>query len=299
MRLFGRGGRPSTGSTAGWTSRLSAREVLAGYDRVSRLYPFVPPLTMWRAWECAAYARQALKEPVLDVGCGDGRFFRLVWPTIRRAVGVEMDPATSRHARASGVYERVLEVPASRLPETETGYGSAFANCSLEHMDDLDAVLRGVHRALIPHGRFLCSVMTDRAVAWLTLPPVIEAIAGAERAEDARAAYLRYHHLVNPLTPAAWCERFLAAGFRVRERIPILPEVTGRFFLAIDQLWHVGAERGSDELGGGITAFLGRHRRFPAAFRHVLQGLIETEEDGETACGAVFLVEKPADPALV
>ena len=64
-------------------------DVLAGYDRVSALYPAVPPITLWRAWEVAAYGHLELEEPVLDVGCGDGRFFQLCWPGISDVVGLD------------------------------------------------------------------------------------------------------------------------------------------------------------------------------------------------------------------
>jgi SAM-dependent methyltransferase len=216
--------------------RLSDEDILAGYDRVSSLYPFIPPLSLWRAWECAAYARYRLPEPVLDIGCGDGRFFRMLWPHIRQVVGVEVDPAVAEQAVASGVYERVLRTPANRIPAGETGYASAFANCSLEHMDDLDGVLRSVYRALAPGGRFLCSVVTDRFVAWPPLPALIATVAGAELARQLGTEYLSYHHLVSPLTEHAWCQRLEAAGFGVREHVPILPEATARLFLTLDQL---------------------------------------------------------------
>jgi len=67
---------------------VSRDEVLAGYDALADIYCHVPPLIMWRAWEVAGYRKYRLPEPVLDVGCGDGRFFRRVFPEIRDVVGV-------------------------------------------------------------------------------------------------------------------------------------------------------------------------------------------------------------------
>jgi len=273
--------------------RLSPDEVLAGYDRVSALYPYVPPLSLWRAWECAAYAGHRLVEPVLDVGCGDGAFFRFLWPGIRRVVGVEADPAVARRAVASGVYERVLTVSASAIPRGEAGYGSAFANCSLEHMSDLDGVLGGVHRALVPGGRLLCSVVTDRFVAWLTVATLVARAAGPDRGEAVRRAYLRSHHLENPLPAEAWIARLSAAGFVVREHVPLLSEVTARAFLGLDEVWHLsGADGTGGEMGRDLEAFLERRPSFPSAFRHVLRGLLEMEADHDAACGAVFVAEK-------
>jgi hypothetical protein len=39
---------------------------------------YVANTDIWRAWEYAACYSFTLPEPVLDVGCGDGYFFRLV-----------------------------------------------------------------------------------------------------------------------------------------------------------------------------------------------------------------------------
>jgi SAM-dependent methyltransferase len=270
---------------------LTRDEVLLAYDRVSGLYPFVPPLSLWRAWECAAYARFTLTEPVLDVGCGDGAFFRFLWPQVRRVVGVDRDPEVARHAEGSGVYERVLQSPASLIDEDGT-YGSAFANCSLEHMDELAEVLSRVHRALRPGGHLLCSVVTDRFVAWLTLPAVLRAgglaDTGARWADD----YLQRHHLANPLTAAGWQDAFRRAGFTVREHIPIVPEASARVFLTLDHLWHIPGALGAAAPGEQITRFLEARPGFPRGFRQVLAGLLEMELDPEPACGAVFLVER-------
>src|SRR5262245_2041976 len=94
--------------------RLSPESILDSYDAVSRLYPAIPPLSLWRAWEHAAYRRYILSEPVLDIGCGDGQFFRLVWPQVRQVTGVDQDPQVVDVARRSGVYMDVWLAAADR-----------------------------------------------------------------------------------------------------------------------------------------------------------------------------------------
>lgn len=290
-----RGAIAADSSPAPRLRTLSNDDVLAGYDRVRALYPFVPSLSLWRSWECAAYAACSLTEPVLDVGCGDGAFFRLLWPGLRRVVGVEADPAVAERAEASGVYERVLRVSADAIPAGETGYGSAFANCSLEHMSDLDAVLAAIHRALAPGGRLVASVVTDRFVSWQTLGPLVGRSAGPASGDAARQAFMRHHHLENPLTVGDWVGRLGAAGFVVKEHVPLLGQVTARAFLAFDEIWHLpGGRGGHHEVGEDVQAFLAARPAFPAAFRHVLRGLLEMDEGDREACGAVFVAEKPS-----
>jgi hypothetical protein len=110
-----------------------------------------------------------------------------------------------------------------------------------------------------------------------------------------RAAYLKRHHLANPLPAESWIARLSGAGFAVREHVPLLGEVTARAFLGLDEAWHLsGPDGNGDELGRDLEAFLENRPSFPSAFRHVLRGLLEMEADGDAACGAVFVAEKPS-----
>lgn len=273
-------------------SLLQIDEVLAGYDVVCPLYPYVPPINLWRAWECAAYARYTLPEPVLDVGCGDGRFFRLVWPGVREAVGIDHDPATAEAARRSGVYSEVHAAPAHRLPVADGRFAAAFANCSMEHMEQLPEVLAEVRRCLQPEGVFLLSVVTDNFVNWATLPLLAEGFGDAAKALALQADYESYHHLVNPLPSDTWIARLEEAGFEVLEHTPIVPELTSRLFLLLDHMWHVKSASG--EMGEGIGAYLRTLPEFPQRFRPLYEAVMAMERDWATCSGAVFRARRRA-----
>ena len=271
---------------------LTAEQVLQGYDRVAELYPHIPSLSHWRAWEYAAYQHHRLDGRILDLGCGDGRYFRLIWPQAANVVGVDMDPAVAQLGRQSGVYGEVHLAPAHHIPESDASFAHVFANCSLEHMDHLDAVLAEIHRCLRPGGTLLCSVVTNRFVEWSLLPHLV-ALAGFQ---DAAAALQRdfssYHHLANPLSVADWEASFDRAGLVCEEHIPILPKHNSGIFLSMDTLWHI-KRAGGGEMGDVIFPFLSANANFPGAFRKVLAGLLEMETDHHDCSGAVFLVRKP------
>jgi SAM-dependent methyltransferase len=272
---------------------LSPIEILAGYDAVSELYPNVPSLLLWRAWEYAAYQRFALSEPVLDVGCGDGRYFQLVWPQIRDVVGVDMEPNVAEMAMRSGVYRSVYVAPAHQIPTENETFASAFANCSLEHMDYLSNVLEDIYRSLRPGASFLLSVVTDSLIEWNALPLAIARLGDIDRARVLQNDYQEYHHYVNPFSPKVWIKHLEEAGFDVLEHIPILPEVTSRLFTFIDTLWHVKQPDG--ELGDSIHTYLENLHRFPDGFRRVLAGILQMEMDWTIGSGAVLLARKKLD----
>jgi SAM-dependent methyltransferase len=267
-------------------SLLAFDEVLSGYNVVSQLYPYIPSLCTWRAWEYVAYQRYTLPEPVLDVGCGDGHFFHLVWPRIRDVVGIDIDPGVVKVARQSGIYREVHLAPARRLPILPESFASAFANCSLEHMDHRPEVLSSICRILHHGGFFLFSVVTDKFLEWATLPLLIDWISKPERARTLQAEYETYHHLVNPLPLEVWMEHLEEAGFEILEHIPIVPEMTSRFFLFLDHLWHV--QKAEGELGDILYTRLMTCPNFQQGFQQVLAGVLQMERDWFTGSGAIF-----------
>lgn len=271
---------------------LTPSELLSGYDEVSALYPYIPPLSHWRAWEYAAYQHYRLNGRILDLGCGDGQYFRLIWPHATDVVGVDMNPEEAELGLQSGVYREVHVAPAHQVPESDASFDYVFANCSLEHMDHLDDVLAEVHRCLKPGGSLLCSVVTDRFVQWSMLPNLVSMAGFDDTAAVLQKDFLDYHHLANPLSVDEWANSFKQAGLIAKEHIPIMPKHNGGIWLLMDSLWHI-KQAGGSEMGASIFSFLSANPKFPKAFRMVFAGLLEMETDWHDGCGAVFLVRKP------
>ncbi|WP_426270879.1 class I SAM-dependent methyltransferase [Dyella kyungheensis] len=271
---------------------LLPEDVLRGYDAVCELYSHVPPLSHWRAWECAAYEGYRIDGRVLDLGCGDGRYFRLLWPEASDVVGVDMEPEVAQLGRQSGVYRSVHVAPAHDVPEPDASFDHVFANCSLEHMDHLDAVLNEIQRCLKPGGTLLCSVVTNHFIDWSILPQFVDMAGFKGAATTIREEFLDYHHLANPLTVDDWAKSFARAGLVAEEHVPILPKHNGGAFLLGDSLWHLRRAIGG-EAGDIIYPFLSANPNFPGAFRKILDGLLAMETDWLDCCGAVFLVRKP------
>lgn len=271
---------------------LLAEDVLRGYDAVSILYPHIPSLSHWRAWEYAAYQHHRLDGRILDLGCGDGLYFRLIWPDATEVVGVDMNPEVAELGWQHGVYREVHVTPAHQVPELDASFDHVFANCSLEHMDCLNAVLAEIHRCLKPGGTMLCSVVTDRFVQWSLLPNLVGQAGFGEAAAVLMKDFLDYHHLTNALSVDAWVTSFNRAGLIAEQHIPILPKHNSGIFLLMDALWHV-KRAGGGEIGDVIFSFLSANAKFPSAFRKVFAGLLEMETDWQDCSGAVFLVRKP------
>jgi SAM-dependent methyltransferase len=88
---------------------------------------------------------------VIDVGCGVGMYVRQMAAEARESVGVEIDWARAREARAAGV--AVVSAAAEDLPFADGTFDVLLSHEVLEHVRDDRAAMREAVRVLAPGGR--------------------------------------------------------------------------------------------------------------------------------------------------
>ena len=245
---------------------------------------------MWRAWELAAYRRFQLPEPVLDLGCGDGLFFKQVWPQIEKVVGIDINTDAVQRASQSGIYERVHLSPAHQIPEADATFEAVFSNCAMEHMDQIEAVIKETWRILKPGGFFLFSVVTEQLLVWAPLPQFLAVLGVPERGKMVTEEYARYHHLVNAFSADQWRKLLLKNGFQIKSHIPIAPDTFARAFLLMDQLWHVPYH--TSEIGEPMLGYLQTLPNFFEGVKDIVTGLWKLSTNSEQGAGAVFYAQK-------
>jgi SAM-dependent methyltransferase len=272
------------------TTQMEIQEVLDAFESLENIYPRVLPITMWRAWELAAYRHFNLPEPVLDLACGDGSFFRLVWPNIQDVVGIDIDPTAVGSAQISGVYKEVYNVSASELPFEDNSFDSIFSNCALEHMDNIVGVINEAHRVLRSKGIFLLSVVTNHFLDWTPLPLLTQILGIPERWTMLRKEYERYHHLRNPFSADKWNKLFEGAEFIIEENIPIMPDAFAHVFLLFDQLWHIPYEQ--TEVSTLIYPTLLGLPNYSEGMHDILRGLYKLSANDGQGAGIVFALRK-------
>jgi trans-aconitate methyltransferase len=94
----------------------------------------------------------SVNERILDLGCGDGFLTRQIAESGATVVGVDSSPEMIAVAQQQGVDARHAD--GQSLP-FEAEFDAVFSNAALHWMNDQDAVLRGVYRALKPGSRFI------------------------------------------------------------------------------------------------------------------------------------------------
>ena len=121
-------------------------------------YWFAPPVALWRSIELRVLAAENFPRPILDLGCGDGLIAQVLFAG-ESPVEAGFDPwlGQVRKAPASGAYRHVQQALGDAMPYPNGTFACVFSNSVLEHIPDLDPVLREAARVLKPGGRFLAT----------------------------------------------------------------------------------------------------------------------------------------------
>jgi SAM-dependent methyltransferase len=91
-------------------------------------------------------------ERILDLGCGNGILTARIAERGARVVGIDASSELVAAARARGIEANLGDACAL---DFDGAFDAVFSDAALHWMPVIDAVLRGVHRALVPGGRFV------------------------------------------------------------------------------------------------------------------------------------------------
>lgn len=177
-------------------------------------------LALERALECRLLADYVLERPILDIGCGDGRFAEILYGNEAGIeYGLDLDPKETARARARNVYRTVITGSATKIPLGDASVATVISNSTLEHIPELAEVLRESARVIRSGGHLLITVPTDRFDRYSVIYRVLHTIGLRGAAERFRAFYDRFWHHYHFYQPAKWKELVERAGFRVVETV--------------------------------------------------------------------------------
>jgi len=193
-------------------------------------YAFAPAALALR--ECARLAAVReldLPEPILDVGCGDGVFARLAYPT-RQIWGIDINPMEVNRAQATDSYKTLICGSICDVDLPKGYFQSAIANCSLEHVPDIHGALSNIRASLADDGRFVLIVPTPDWTRHLAIAQLLEKVGLGPLARSYGAALDRVFFHVHLVDDAQWTRYLERAGFEVEEvRRIVSPAVAWAF----------------------------------------------------------------------
>ena len=186
-------------------------------DVVSDYIAMAPlALAFERVMECRILAGQSFERPVLDIGCGEGLFAKILFA---EPIDTGIDPNSRELSRARelGAYIELIECRGDAIPKPNGHYQTILSNSVIEHIPDMQPVLNEAFRLLAPGGRLYLTVPSPRfdEYTWISQILLVLGLKGLRQRFGAffNRFWAHYHFY----TPERWCDIAVAAGFEVVE----------------------------------------------------------------------------------
>jgi SAM-dependent methyltransferase len=254
-----------------------------------RVYQW-PSQAFWRYFEVQALRKISCEHPILEIGCGDGRFSSMVFEEIDEAIDVNPRSVEKCRKMSGGLYRRLRCLDVRELTLQDGGFATVYANCVLEHVPEIEKVLAGCFRGLRPGGKLVITIPLVRMNRHLLFP-------------WGWYARLRQRQLahINLLSESGWEDLLRGIGFSVIEFHPYLSGKACKFWDTIDSpgCVGVGRYRVATVLGRLAGVFLPRSVR-AWLLRYLASWLSEVAEANGTQgppCAAVLIARKDCERA--
>jgi SAM-dependent methyltransferase len=118
------------------------------------------PLALERVVESKIYVKYPFVPPILDVGCGEGLFAKMLFKD-KIDTGIDLDSKEIERARELGAYKELLQCAGDSIPKPDGSYRTIFSNSVLEHIPDVGPVFQEIYRLLAHGGRLYFTVPSD------------------------------------------------------------------------------------------------------------------------------------------
>jgi len=128
-----------------------------------------------RAVESTFYDDLEIKNPCLDLGCGDGVFAETTFDS-KILVGLDPWHQPLKSAKKTTSYIYHINGMGSQLPFPNDYFSTIISNSVLEHIPDLDPVLLEVSRVLKPGGAFYFCVPNEKFLGTLSIATFFDRI---------------------------------------------------------------------------------------------------------------------------
>jgi len=176
----------------------------------------VPPfMALVRGLESWLIQRHAPRAPrTLDLGCGEGLFTALTLPT-PVAHGLDPHQASLNRARSSGIYQNLIHGSADQIPLEGGSCDLILANSVLEHIEDLEPVLKECRRVVCEGGWLMITAPSHRFAEGLGGAVLLDHLRLPALARGYRDWFNRLSRHFHLDTAEDWQARLNAAGFGV------------------------------------------------------------------------------------
>jgi ubiquinone/menaquinone biosynthesis C-methylase UbiE len=176
-----------------------------------------PSTILWRSIEArelhAEFSKRNLARPVLDLGCGDGRFSRAAFSDSNIDVGVDIVRSSLSRAKKNGSHKYLVVGDGSKLPFRDGSFETVFSNSVLEHIPNLLDAIQEIQRVL-KNGGYLVFTVPSANFARYLFPSTVQKLrflsSFIEWYGEKRNTMLQHFNI---RTASAWTGQLRQQGF--------------------------------------------------------------------------------------
>lgn len=172
------------------------------------------PLAFERAFECLILSQQIFDRPILDIGCGDGIFAKIVFD---EKIDTGIDPLSHEleSAKKYQMYNELIEAFGDNIPKPDGTYKTVFSNSVLEHIENLDPVLREINRVLMPGGSFYATIPTNYFEKYSGISKILNGIGLKDVALKYNTFFNKFWKHYHFYDKQGWTKKFERNGFNI------------------------------------------------------------------------------------
>jgi GT2 family glycosyltransferase/SAM-dependent methyltransferase len=180
-------------------------------------------LALMRAVECDHLSALPFERPILDIGCGDGTFARILFNGVTVDAGIDRDEKEIARAKLTNIYDDLRTGEVQALPYESERFATVYSNCVLEHIPDIENALREIERVLKPGGALYITVPNPRCVTFLWWRDKFRKLGLTSLAEWYGNLTLRLFNAEHVLEAEGWSELFERVGLETEHHEPYMP----------------------------------------------------------------------------
>lgn len=176
-----------------------------------------------RTYECHILSQKTFITPVLDIGCGDGLFTQILF---KDKIDVGIDPQTVEisHAKKLDCYEQLIQCYGNSVPFPDKYFKTILSNSVMEHIQDIEPVLKEAHRVLADDGHVYLTLPTDKFDQYSVIFQTLKLLGLNQLAERYGKFFNSFWKHYHYYTLAGWEQLFKKMGFEVKESQEYLPK---------------------------------------------------------------------------
>ncbi|MHA2217784.1 MAG: class I SAM-dependent methyltransferase [Candidatus Hodarchaeales archaeon] len=180
-------------------------------------------LAIERALECEILAKQSFERPILDLGCGEGIFASVLFDEpVDTGIDINLNELVA--ARRYSNHIELIYCSADNIPKPDSYYSTIFSNSVLEHIPNIEQVLKESERLLTPSGHLYVTLPTNYFEQYSIGNIILSGLGLSHTAQRFRVFYNKIWNHFHCYSVSDWKLLFECAGFEVHQTIIYCPK---------------------------------------------------------------------------